>query len=112
MELFSDEMRRNPFPVYAHFRQTAPLAPGPNAISWMVFDYPTIKRILSDPATFSSQATPAGASGKPLDWIIFHDPPRHTKLRALVSKAFTPRMIAEWEPRITELSRRLLDPLA
>src|SRR6185503_18389203 len=36
---------------------------------------------------------------------------RHTKLRALVSKAFTPRMIAEWEPRIAELSRKLLDPL-
>jgi len=111
MQLFGEEMRRNPFPIYAQFRENSPVARGPNDVSWMVFDYENVKRILDDPATYSSQATPAGASGKPLEWMIFHDPPRHTKLRALVSKAFTPRMIAEWEPRIAELSRKLLDPL-
>jgi cytochrome P450 len=108
MQLFDDEMRRNPFPVYAHFRENSPVARGPNEVSWMVLDYESVKRVLSDAATFSSVATPSG-SGKPVEWMIFHDPPRHTKLRALVSKAFTPRMIAEWEPRIAELSRRLLD---
>jgi cytochrome P450 len=111
MQLFGEEMRRNPFPVYAQFRESSPVARGPSDVSWMVFDYENVKRILDDPATYSSQATPAGASGKPLEWMIFSDPPRHTKLRALVSKAFTPRMIAEWEPRIAELSRKLLGPL-
>src|SRR5262249_40016148 len=37
------------------------------------------------------------------------DPPRHTKLRALISRAFTPRVVADLEPRIRELSRQLLD---
>ncbi len=111
MQMFGDEMRRNPFPVYAHFRENSPVAPGPSAISWMVFDYESVKLILMDPTTFSSNATPVGPSGRPLEWMIFQDPPRHTKLRALVSKAFTPRMIADWEPRIAELSRKLLDPL-
>ena len=37
------------------------------------------------------------------------DPPRHTKLRALISKAFTPRVVANLEPRIKQLSRELLD---
>jgi cytochrome P450 len=41
--------------------------------------------------------------------MIFQDPPRHTKLRALVSRAFTPRSIAALEPRIAAISRELLD---
>src|SRR5437773_5485891 len=43
------------------------------------------------------------------EWFLFFDPPRHTKLRALISKAFTPRVVANLEPRIRELSRQLLD---
>jgi cytochrome P450 len=39
------------------------------------------------------------------------DPPRHTKLRALIMKAFTPSVVANLEPRIAALSRQLLDKL-
>jgi len=53
--------------------------------------------------TFSS-AVPA-----PPNWFIFMDPPAHTKLRALISRAFTPRMIVNLEPLIRDLSRELLD---
>ena len=59
------------------------------------------KRVLADHDSFSSRFGP--------DWMIFADPPRHTKLRALVSQAFTPRSIANLEPRIAELSRDLLN---
>jgi cytochrome P450 len=62
-----------------------------------------VKRVVSDHETFSS-AVPA-----PDNWFIFFDPPRHTKLRALISRAFTPRMVANLEPRIRQLSRELLD---
>ena len=57
------------------------------------------------------QLRPAHAPGhgNPGEWFIFFDPPRHTKLRALISKAFTPRVVANLEPRIRELSRQLLD---
>lgn len=44
--------------------------------------------------------------------MIFADPPRHTKLRGLVSKAFTPRSVAALEPRIRALSTKLLDRVA
>jgi cytochrome P450 len=47
--------------------------------------------------------------GGPL--IIFMDPPRQTRLRNLVSKAFTPRRIAELEPRIREIATSYLDAL-
>ncbi|MDP9033369.1 MAG: hypothetical protein M3O50_01060, partial [Myxococcota bacterium] len=46
--------------------------------------------------------------GRPFDWLIFQDPPRHTKLRALLQRAFTPRAIAELQPRVRTLARELL----
>jgi cytochrome P450 len=106
MDLFSDEMRRNPYPAYDHLRDSAPVLRVPPPFdAWMIFDYEGVKRILSDHETFSSQV-PA-----PKNWFIFSDPPRHTKLRALITRAFTPRSVADLEPRIRELSRALLDPL-
>jgi cytochrome P450 len=101
MQLFCDEMRRDPFPMYATFRASSPLLHDPQSGLWLVFDYDGVKRLLSDHGTFSSKYGP--------DWLIFTDPPRHSKLRALVSQAFTPRSVANLEPRIRELARELLD---
>jgi cytochrome P450 len=104
MNLFSDEMRRNPFPIYQQMRRQAPVFKAPPPFDmWMVFAYEGVKRVISDHDAFSS-AVPA-----PDNWFIFLDPPRHTKLRALISRAFTPKSIAALEPRIAELSRTLLN---
>src|SRR5438105_9001555 len=102
--LFSDDTRRNPYQLYEQMRRTAPVLHEPPPFDiFMVFDYEGVKRVLSDPEAFSS-AVPA-----PREWFIFWDPPRHTKRRALIAKAFTPRMVANLEPRIRMLSRRFLD---
>jgi cytochrome P450 len=104
MNLFSDEMRRNPFPLYEQMRSHSPVFKAPPPFDmWMVFDYENVKRVVSDHDAFSS-AVPA-----PDNWFIFFDPPRHTKLRALISRAFTPGSIMSLEPRIRELSRELLN---
>ncbi|HEY7118830.1 MAG TPA: cytochrome P450 [Tepidisphaeraceae bacterium] len=101
--LFSDEARRNPYPIYAHLREHSPVLREPHSGLWMVFDYAGVNRVLTDHETFSSRYGP--------DWLIFKDPPKHTKLRALISRAFTPRSVVNLEPRIGELTRELLDPL-
>ena len=44
--------------------------------------------------------------------MIFMDPPRHDRLRKLVSRAFTPRRVAALEPFVRDRAARLLDPLA
>src|SRR6185436_3938705 len=62
---------------------------------------------LNDQETFSSNPGTANHPAPP--WIIFMDPPRHTKLRALVARAFTPRVVTNLEPRIKQLSQELLD---
>src|SRR5438876_3254607 len=76
---------------------------------WMIFDFEGVKRALVDHGVFSSDLSHVPGHGNPGEWFIFFDPPRHTKLRALISKAFAPRVVANLEPRIRELSRQLLD---
>jgi cytochrome P450 len=75
----------------------------------MIFDYDGVKRALADHDAFSSNLSHAPGQGNPGEWFIFFDPPRHTKLRALISKAFTTRVVANLGPRIRQLSRELLD---
>lgn len=104
--LLADALRRNPYPMYAVMRRTAPVLHLRKGI-WALFDHETVQRALHDPVAFSSQAAPPG--GTPLEWLIFMDPPRHTKLRALVTRTFTPRAVAELEPRIELIVHQLLD---
>lgn len=81
--------------------------------SWLILGYKEVVQVLSDPATFSSQRDlgPDGTN-HPLDGLVSLDPPRHRQVRALISKAFTPRRIAQLEERITSIVNALLDRVA
>ncbi len=109
LDLFSDEMRRNPYPAYDRLRAASPVLHLAPFDLWMILDYDGVRRALTDHAVFSSDLSHVPGQGNPGEWFIFFDPPRHTRLRALISKAFTPRVVADLEPRIRELSRQLLD---
>ena len=69
---------------------------------WMLFDYESVKRVVSDHETFSS-AVPA-----PDNWFLLRSATPHKAAR-YISRAFTPRMVGNLEPRIRQLSRELLD---
>jgi cytochrome P450 len=110
MTLFTDEMRRNPYPVYAQLRRGgASVIPMDHLAVTMVLDHDGVKRALHDTEAFSS--SPAASRGESFEWLLFLDPPRHTQLRAIVSRAFTPRSIAALEGTIRELSAELADRL-
>src|SRR5262249_25357097 len=110
MDLFSDDMRRDPYPAYDRMRAGSPVFHVAPLDLWMIFDFDGVRRALVDHDAFSSDLSRVPGQGNPGQWFIFFDPPRHTKLRALIAKAFTPRVVAGLEPRIRELSRELLDP--
>jgi cytochrome P450 len=83
---------------------------------WQVFGYAVAERILSDPDVFSSDFSRIMPSQRDFDLFargnfVRMDPPKHRKLRGLVSKAFTPRMVSGLAPRIAELTGELLDRL-
>ncbi|GAA0633208.1 cytochrome P450 [Kutzneria viridogrisea] len=81
---------------------------------WQVLGHPEVSRVLSDPATFSSDLSALQPQQE--DFKLFQrgnfvgmDAPQHRKLRTLVSQAFTPKVVAGLAPRITELTEQLLD---
>ncbi|HEY8172533.1 MAG TPA: cytochrome P450 [Dehalococcoidia bacterium] len=85
----------NPFPIFAQLRKTAPVMkfPGDNGF-WGIFKYDDCLRILRDPETFSSMVDARSIRGeKRPPTILFDDAPIHTRMRGLISKAFTPRVI-------------------
>ncbi len=82
---------------------------------WLVFRYAEVQRVLSDYGTFSNDrggldpAQPGGSTRSASNNLIAMDPPRHRLYRALVTQAFTPRTVAQLEPRISTLVHYLLD---
>ena len=105
------EQLYGPYNWYRTMRATQPVFHHPEWNGWQVFRYADVSRVLSEYATFSSasfndQSDPFGSS------IIQMDPPRHRQLRNLVTQAFTPRMVAQLEPRITAIVNELLDNVA
>src|SRR5437667_2832025 len=101
INFLSADVRRNPYPAYDQMRRASPLLHIPAFDAGLVFDYEGVKQALNDHEAFTSRVGP--------EWLLFSDPPRHTKLRALIMRAFTPGVVASLEPRIRELSRELLD---
>src|SRR6185295_10119986 len=97
-----------PVEYYRQMRATQPVAYDPKFKSWNVFRYDDALRILNDHANFSSQS---GGEGRQttLPSIVGMDPPRHRQLRSLVNQAFTPRVVEQLGPRITEIADELLD---
>ena len=106
-----DLHHRNPYPAYRLLRRFKPAAYLPPADLWIISRYDDVKRVLSEHATFSSDFAATQRQGVPprVRSLISSDPPVHTKLRALVSKAFTARAVANLEPRIEALTYDFLD---
>jgi cytochrome P450 len=106
--LFTESVRRDPYPLYERIRSVSPVFRDPGTGAWILLDYDSVKRALNDHEAFSSaQVSPPPSRAS--RWMIFADPPRHSKLRSLISKAFTPRAVAALEPRIRALATAQID---
>ena len=108
MAQHADTLLRIPLAWYRQMRETNPVYFDARFHLWSVFGYDEALYVLTHPAIFSSE--PASGSRQPrLPSILGMDEPRHHKLRAIVSQAFTPRVVAQLAPRITEVTNGLLD---
>jgi cytochrome P450 len=110
---YSAEFRDDPYPVYRTLRDDDPVHYSEKLGFWVLSRYDDIVAALQDVDTYSSAgALSVGAPKEVLDQVpmmMLLDPPRHGQLRALVNRAFTPRRVAELEPRIRATARRLID---
>lgn len=109
-------IHEDPYPVYARLRDEAPVYRNGELDFWALSRYADIAAAFRDPQRLSSAN---GVSLDPSAWgpeahrtmsFLALDDPRHARLRALVSKGFTPRRVNELAPRIGQLARRHLLP--
>ncbi|SEI60908.1 hypothetical protein SAMN04488058_101124 [Deinococcus reticulitermitis] len=122
----ADEFRpfdiADPFAFYARAREEAPIFYSAELDYWVVSRYEDVRAIFKDPATFSSENTQSSYKARPaavqrvLDeggfqghsGLSARQPPDHTRIRAFVNKAFTPRRVASLEPFIRDLAERTI----
>jgi cytochrome P450 len=109
-ELLRDpETARDPFPAYDRLRSQSPLQVSRR--SWILLRHDHVRAALGDPVRFSSEVRAGDNFVFDRSPLVFDDPPRHTELRRLVMRAFTPRRIADAAPWIDALATKLLDEM-
>lgn len=120
LQLLDPVHRADPYPVYRQLRESAPLQLPENNLC--VFGaFADCDEVLRHPSscsdrlksTSAQRAIAAGQPARPfgVPGFLFLDPPDHTRLRKLVSKAFSPKVVRELEPAITDLVDGLLDAI-
>lgn len=109
------EIQDDPYPAYARLRDEAPLYRNEGLDFWALSRHEDVAAAFRDTERFSNAN---GVSLDPSAWgpratrtmsFLAMDPPRHTRMRALVSRGFTPRRVQDLEDRIRHLTRKHLD---
>ena len=105
---FDPDIDSEPYETWRRLRDEAPLYRNDRYDFWALSRYEDVNAAHRDPRTFlSGRGTVLELMGAELDqvagMIIFMDPPRHETMRALVSRAFTPRRMAVLEEAVNRL---------
>ncbi|MFJ4621978.1 cytochrome P450 [Streptomyces sp. NPDC088812] len=120
LEAFGEEFRRDPHAVYARLRERGPVhrvrPPGSDRTyeTWLVVGYEEARAALADPLLVKDgerigmTLMDEELVGKHL---LITDPPQHTRLRSLVSRAFTMRRVEGLRPRVQQITDELLDAM-
>jgi len=119
VELSTREVISDPYPAYRRLRDRSPFnnedlpagkVPGVQGSlrSWALMKFADVYGALRDHETFSSARPLVGTAYPPLV-LVFDDPPRHTRFRRLVNKAFSLKRVEALTPWITNVANELLD---
>jgi cytochrome P450 len=112
---YAYDIHEDPYPTYARLRAEAPVYRNDSAGFWALSRHADVVEGFRDNVRFSSAhgvSLDPAASGphahRTMSFLAM-DPPMHGRMRGLVSRGFTPRRVAELEPRIRQLTRQHLD---
>ena len=119
---FAPGMLADPYPIYRALRERSPISWSPLMEVWIFTRYDDVVAVLNDSRfsadrrqarnRFSEMVAQQEQEFGPFartQTMLSSDPPNHTRLRRLVSKAFTPRAVENLRPRIQEIVDQLLD---
>ncbi|MGF6882391.1 cytochrome P450 [Nocardia sp. GAS34] len=111
------DVHSDPYPYYERLREQAPVFRNETDDFWALSRHGDVLAALRDSERFSSAN---GMRMEPAFWgpqaerffsFVAMDPPKHTRLRGLVMRAFTQHRVQSLEPRLREIARGLLEPL-
>jgi cytochrome P450 len=117
IEAMSPAAREDPYPHYEAYRGTEPLMRAADTI-WFCLSHPDVAAMLRNPVLSSNEmraTTEIGIdelSEVRTQSLLFMDPPDHTRLRGLVSRAFTPRRVHGLRATIEKMCAELIDQIA
>ena len=119
------EVIADPFPTFARLRAEDPVHWSDVLGGWVLTRYRDVRQVLNDPRFSADRITPfrdhlaPEARGQIADllktlgmWSVFNDPPDHTRRRALLNRAFTPRAVAALRPMVERMVAHLVARVA
>lgn len=123
LNLLDQSVLSNPYPLYHKLRAEDPIHWDESLGGWMVLRYDDVTSAVLDPTRLGSDRTTAYLQKIPeglrdhfqpfvetrSNMILFTDPPKHTRLRNMVSRAFTPRVVEGLRPNIQQVANSLID---
>ncbi|MGW7002160.1 cytochrome P450 family protein [Streptomyces sp. NPDC054933] len=121
LRAYGGAFNADPYPVYAELRERGPVhrvITPEGGKAWLIVGHDEVRAALSAPTLAKDWAksadswTPEGDEGELVRHMLNSDAPRHTRLRKLVVKEFTPRRIEALRPRVQQLTDELLDAMA
>jgi cytochrome P450 len=125
LDLLAPDVVADPHPTFARLREEDPVHWSEHHRAWVITRYDDVAAAFRDARLSSDRASPmaragargGGAEGDPVvsvlsHWMVFRDPPDHTRLRRAMRAAFTPPAIDALRPRIEQVVDELLDGLA
>lgn len=125
--VFNDEILQDPYPTYARLHEEGPLHHldvGSKFAVWSIISHAECSSIAKDPRLSAKRAQqmllplPISRQAEFSElarmfslWLIFMDPPEHTRLRKLLNKGFSPAAIEGLRPQVEAIVDRMLKPL-
>lgn len=122
VDLTNQEAIQRPYPIYAALREELPVHWNPSLKGWFVTRFADVRTALMNPELsvekmYGFGARDHGSLQEKIaflteiigGWMVFKDPPRHTRLRQVMQPAFLPSEIEKLRPKVEAISRQLLD---
>ncbi len=124
LKIFADPASiADPHPLYRKLREIAPVHQSALTSTWILSRYEDCRSLLRDnragaaePGIAAPESTLSNASRRDRDpelrSILFMNPPDHTRIRSLLSRAFTPRRVERLRPEVEAIADTLIDSFA
>jgi cytochrome P450 len=104
------QLQRSLYEIYREMRDQQPIYRDPRHVFYVATRYDDVASILQDAETYSNAGVEESKLLMPM--IVYMDGERHKSLRMLLSRVFTPKRVADLEPKIRASTQRLLDESA